>query len=297
MIQILKKYSLPIAMLTGVALHPWLAQLIFVTPFTIFTMLLLTFCRMSLSDFRLKSLHFVLLAIQIVGSVIMYLILQPFSPLIAQAVMICILAPPATASAVVTGMLGGDIAFTASFIFLGNMGTALATPVIFAAIGSHSDLPFMISVLTICKHVFPMLVLPLLLALFLQRSMPKTHDWLASKTMFSFYLWGMTLAIVTGNTANFILHQENPEYLNEILLALSSMLICGVLFFSGKALGSLFHDRISGGQALGQKNTVFAIWIALTYSTHPLSALAPAFYVIWQNSFNAWQLWRRQRSK
>ncbi len=297
MIQTLKNFTLPIAMLIGILFHPWIGKLIFLTPALIFTQLLLTFCRISFPDLRIRGLHLSLLVIQVAGSFALYAVLAQFNVLVAQGVLICVLAPPATASAVVVGMLGGDIAFMASFIFISNLGVALAAPLIFSLVGAHSDLPFLASFLLICRQILPMLVLPLVVAWCIQRVAPKLHGWLLTKTMYSFYLWGVSLAIVMGNTAKFILNQENPDYLNEVLLALFSLLVCGVLFFAGKALGGAFHDRISGGQAMGQKNTVFAIWLALTYATAPVVALAPAFYVVWQNLFNTWQIWRKEQEK
>ena len=62
----------------------------------------------------------------------------------------------------------------------------------------------------------------------------------------------------------------------------------------GKAVGHAYGDSVSAGQALGQKNTVVGIWIALTF-LDPLSALAPGAYVIWQNLVNAWQIWYKEK--
>ncbi|HQL21587.1 MAG TPA: hypothetical protein PLY49_07505, partial [Opitutaceae bacterium] len=47
-------------------------------------------------------------------------------------------------------------------------------------------------------------------------------------------------------------------------------------------------------QALGQKNTTFTIYLALTYA-NPLVALGPTFYVLWHNLWNSWQLQRASR--
>ncbi|KAA6308376.1 hypothetical protein EZS27_039945, partial [termite gut metagenome] len=65
-------------------------------------------------------------------------------------------------------------------------------------------------------------------------------------------------------------------------------------FFTGKTLGSNYNDRIISGQALGQKNTILAIWMAHTY-LNPLAAVGPGFYVLWQNVINSWQLWMRNK--
>ena len=56
-----------------------------------------------------------------------------------------------------------------------------------------------------------------------------------------------------------------------------------------------YSDRISAGQALGQKNTVLAIWMAYTY-LDPLSSVGPGSYVLWQNLFNSYQLWKKRKN-
>jgi BASS family bile acid:Na+ symporter len=47
---------------------------------------------------------------------------------------------------------------------------------------------------------------------------------------------------------------------------------------------------------LGQKNTVLAIWMAATY-LNPLTTIAPGSYVVWQNTINSWQLWKKRKSE
>ena len=61
-------------------------------------------------------------------------------------------------------------------------------------------------------------------------------------------------------------------------------------------IGTRYSDRISAGQALGQKNTVLAIWMAYTY-LDPLSSVGPGSYVLWQNLFNSYQLWKKRKKK
>jgi len=39
-----------------------------------------------------------------------------------------------------------------------------------------------------------------------------------------------------------------------------------------------------------------AIWMAQTYLA-PLSSIAPAAYVLWQNLINSWQLWRAKNKE
>ena len=47
---------------------------------------------------------------------------------------------------------------------------------------------------------------------------------------------------------------------------------------------------------LGQKNTTLTIFLALSFGT-PASALGPVFYVLWHNLWNAFQMFRYDKSK
>ena len=55
-----------------------------------------------------------------------------------------------------------------------------------------------------------------------------------------------------------------------------------------------YADSVSGGQAMGQKNTILGIWLTVTY-LNPTAAIAPCAYVVWQNLVNAWQLWCKEK--
>ncbi len=73
-------------------------------------------------------------------------------------------------------------------------------------------------------------------------------------------------------------------------------MVCGLQFYVGRRIGARFGDRISGAQGLGQKNTVLAIWLALTF-LNPISSVAPAAYIAWQNTINSLQLYYRQKKE
>ena len=80
------------------------------------------------------------------------------------------------------------------------------------------------------------------------------------------------------------------------MLGIASAVVCAVHFGLGKWIGSRHGDRVAGGQLLGQKNTAVGIWMANTY-LNPLASVFLAFYSIWQNLFNSWQLWRHDRKE
>lgn len=88
MLKFLKNWTLPIAMLVGAVGYPLFICLSFLTPYLIFTMLLLTFCKISPRDLKLRPLHVWLLLIQIIGALAMLnLLLFRFDKIVAEGVM------------------------------------------------------------------------------------------------------------------------------------------------------------------------------------------------------------------
>lgn len=285
---------LPLAMLTGAFFYEFFQRLAFLTPWLIFSMLFITYCKLSFRDLKFSGLHIWLLAVQIIGCLLVYGGLVGFNPVVAEGCLICVLAPTATAAAVITGMLGGSVACLAAYTLMSSLVVAIVSPLIFTLLGEHPDISFWESVLIICRQVMPILVLPFVLALFLQKTLPSLHCQLKKLQILSFYLWALGLTIVTGKTVYFIVHQENAALAEEWWMAALALVICVCQFALGRRIGRRYGDPVSGGQGLGQKNTILAIWMAQVY-LNPLASIAPASYVLWQNMINSYQLWRKNR--
>ena len=281
-------------MIIGALTYQWIWKLSFLTPYLIFTMLLLTFCKISWKDIRFHTAHIWLLIIQLAGSIIIYVLIRPYNEVLAQGALLCLLAPTATAAAVITGMLGGNVGFLTAYLLLCNIVIAITAPVYFSFIGFHESLSFGESVWYICRQVFPLLVFPLFLAVALRKWVPKVHQVLVRIPKLTFYIWVFALTIVTGITVQFVLNNENPDYSTEIGLAVIATILCCLQFFVGRRIGRRYNDPVSSGQALGQKNTILAIWMAQMF-LHPLVAVAPATYILVQNIINSYQLWKKNR--
>lgn len=294
MLKFIKDWTLPLAMLTGVLTYPVIGRLTFLTPYLIFIMLLLTFCKLSPREIKIHPAHILLLLIQLVGCVLVYLLVRLYDPVVAQGAFICVLVPTATSAAVITGMLGGNVAFLTSYLLLCNVGVAFMAPTLFPYIGIYHEMSFLESFLFICRQVGPILLFPLFAAWILRYGFPWAHKKLLSLHGLSYYLWAIALVIVTGSTVKFLVEQENPDYRVEISLAVVSLVICVGQFLLGRRIGKQYGDPVSSGQGLGQKNTILAIWMAQTF-LNPISSVAPAAYVLWQNCINSYQLWRRKK--
>ena len=66
MLQKIKTWMLPLAMLSGAFFYEFFQQLAFLTPYLIFSMLFITYCKLSFRDLKFSGLHLWLLAVQVV---------------------------------------------------------------------------------------------------------------------------------------------------------------------------------------------------------------------------------------
>ena len=286
---------MPIAITVGAIFYKFFDTLSFLTPYLIFVMLFLTYCNLKLNQMRLSRLHLWLIFIQVFGSLGVYMLLAPVNITIAQGAMICVLAPTGTAAPVITGMLKGNVASLTAYSLVSNMCVALAAPVIFSLVGSYQHLPFLDSFLAISQRIIVLLFFPFGLAMLLQKFTPVLTTKIGSFSGLSFYLWSLALCIVTGRTVVFILKQNGSSHLTEIVVALVALLMCVVQFVVGRGIGKRYDDTVAGGQGLGQKNTILAIWMAQMY-LNPIASIGPGAYVLWQNIINSYQVWLKRKS-
>ncbi len=306
LIRFAKDWTLPVAMGLGAALYlvfafvPWLdgAAAFFsplmdaILPVFMFLVLFVTFCKVDFHQLRpvwwhLWVLLFNLLSVAVVMAVILFFHAQL---ILLEALLMCIIAPCATAAAVVTQKLGGSLEQTTTFTFLSNFLTVLLVPVCFPMIEKGAGISFWTAFWKILYQVVTLLVLPMLLAYVVKHRMHRLHRRILSVRDLSFYLWGCSLMIVTGTTVKNIVHAQAPVWLL-LAIALLGLMLCVVQFAVGRFIGHYFNHAQEAGQALGQKNTAFAIWMANTY-LNPLSSVGPGCYILWQNIINSVEIWQ-----
>jgi BASS family bile acid:Na+ symporter len=290
----LKPIILPLSILCGVLFHESIDKVAFLAPILIFVMLLITFCKIGIREIRVGKLQFAMLACQILGAFAIYELLLPVNRILAQGAFICVFCPTATAAPVVTGILGGSVARVTSFSLISNIGVAVTAPLFFRDMGTDADKSFFEGFSEIAWQVVPLIISPLIVALALEKLASPVHKVLKEHQAVSFYVWALSLFIVVGRAVSFILKEPSNLIWVMIVLGVLSLLICIVQFIIGRRIGAAAGDRVAFAQAFGQKNTILAIWMATTY-LHPLSSVAPAAYIIWQNMIMSYQIFHKTR--
>ena len=264
-----KTVAMPTAMVVGAllcrpisALEELSGQMI--TPTLIFLMLFVTFCRVKPSQMKPSMLHVWLLLVQTVACIGVFLLLRPLDLILAQGAMVCVLAPVAMAAVVIGGMLGANVATMATYSLLCNMAVALLAPVILTFTGTGAC-----TFAQILARIAPLLVMP-------------------------FYMWLASLLVIIGRTTAFIIDLRDASLATELWLAFAALAICLGQFKVGRMLGRRYGDAPAGGQSLGQKNTVLAVWMAQSF-LDPISSIAPTAYIVWQNFVNSYQIYKKDR--
>lgn len=312
-VRFLKEWTLPIAMCVGVAsyfiytsipaldcTHRFANEAVAVIqPSLLFLMLFLTFCRIEPRELRLRRWHLSLAALQLLlfALTASVLIAWPETPhrVLVESAMLCLLCPTATAAAVVTARLHGSAASITGYTLLMNLVVAVSAPILLPLAHPQEGMSFLPAFTAILARVFPLLICPLAAAWVVRHLLPKFHRACANAAGAAFYLWACSLSLAIAVTTKAMVHEQTQPWL-QVGIAVVALLCCLVQFIFGWWFGKRHGERIEGGQALGQKNTIFIIWLGYTFLS-PIATLAGGFYCICQTVVNGWQLHKNSKCK
>ena len=310
-ITFLKNWTLPVSMISGALAYYICRQLPLsyevkfdiltvieiLQPVLLFLMLFVAFCKIKPTDLKPHRWHLWLLLTQclLFAAACVALWLYPSTGLrvIIEGFMLAIICPTATACAVVTQKLGGDSAATTSYTIIINMVVALLCPLLLPVAHPQEGLTFFPAFMVIIHKVFPLLIVPLFLAWFVRYLMPSFHKRIVATKDLAFYMWAVSLAIAIAVTCKALAHSHESMW-NVGGIAVVTLVACLFQFSFGKWIGSHYGKRMEAGQALGQKNTVFIIWLGYTFLS-PITAAAGGFYSVWHNLVNSWQLYKKRK--
>ena len=299
----------------------------FMQPTLLFAMLTLSFLKIRPRDLRLHRWHVVLLSVQAVLFIVCALAAMAcresyIGRLAFESAMICFVCPTATASAVIVQKLNGSLSGIVTYIVLCNIMVTVLSPVFLPLVEPQNGMTFLTELIMIMRKVFPLLLCPLFLAFAIRYFAPGLMQFLLRIRDMAFYLWLVALALAIMVTVRTIIESSIDSGLLACFAGVS-LACCLIQFWVGRRIGRKFfstqeteswagrckeksggstqetknmeygdavrRSEITATQAFGQKNTIFAIWMALVF-LNPLTSVVGGFYSIWHNVINAWQL-------
>ncbi|MCD8289118.1 MAG: transporter [Prevotella sp.] len=269
-----------------------------VLPVCMSLVLFTTFCRVDFRKLLPVVWHLWAVLVQLAFAVLLVWVVRSMNVsggglILLESMLVCVVSPCAAAAPVVTAKLGGSLEESTSFTFLSNIFSALVISLFLPMLpaGSAGEvLSFGPLFVRILWRVSCVLLLPMALAFALKYCWPRLHRIIAGVPDLSYYLWGCSLIIVSGTTAKNIADSLGAIPLHILItIALLSLAVCLIQFAVGRFVGRHLGKAVDCGQALGQKNTATSIWIATVF-LHPLAAVGPGCYILWQNTVNAVEL-------
>lgn len=214
-------------------------------------------------------------------------------PDLALALFFTAITPTATAAPVIVSLLGGSVEYATSAFFSSNFCIFLALPAILPPIIGNATPGVAAEML---QRILTITLAPLLGALIVRLIFREKAVRLGKKlSPWTFYAWVLVIVLVAANASAFFRQELNNPTLTTLTIAFIALLtlaVCALNFTVGKMLGNPKFP-LECSQSLGQKNTSFTIYLALTY-VHPIAALGPTCYVLWHNAWNAWQIYKHQ---
>lgn len=256
----------------------------------VMVMLFLAFFAMPPGRLSLEPAHLKILAVGPLLALALFGAILPFDRSLAVAAALVALTPSATASPVVTALLGGNAGWVGVPVLLTNLVYPLLVALVLpAALGQGGRFDASAPLSTLVT-----LAVPAVLAWSGRRWLPATaRAAILARRHWSFFLWLAVLSVATAGASHFL--RSHPSGgVAALRMGALSLSLCAFLFLLGRRLGGSTRV-LEASQALGQKNTMFALWFAMAHLS-PVISLAPATYVLWHNLWNAWQLQKARRT-
>ena len=266
-------------------LFPQGHQLTFLIRYTLMIMLLFAFMDIQVDRNMFTPLHGWIALLNVCIPILLYFLFLPLGKTLALIAFLMGITPTAAGAPILAQFLKTDIGFVTSAVLINSPLMAFIIPIL---------LPFVVPVeepLHMQEILFPVLSIvgiPLLLSELIKRSSANLTAMLLSNKVIAFYLFLLNVWIASGKASHYLFKEQDEAWQILALIAVVTAITCLLNFKIGELL-KRFNQPFAGGLAMGRKNTMFALWIALTF-LNPVIVLGPIFYILFQNAYNSYQI-------
>lgn len=279
-----------IAILTAIGvgvLLPDAGRFSFVIQYNLMVMLFLAFLGIRFSRGFLQWGHARVLTANLLLPALLFFALAPFHRDAALACFVIAAAPTAAAAPAITLFLHREVGFVTASVLLTSTVVAFAIPLVLPWVaGSEAS----VAVYDVAGPVMVLIFIPLGLSFGLRRLSPPAANRIVRYAGWAFPLFLANVFIASAGASAFI--RENGAEARYSILAIAAAIaaLCLLQFRLGEWMGRRDGKPLETGMALGRKNTMFGIWLALAF-LGPMAALGPIFYILYQNLYYSWQLY------
>ena len=254
-------------------------------------MLLFTFVQLDLSRSSLQKNHFFILLANIIIPLGWFYVIPADYGLLKSAILVICMAPTAVASPVLAGFMNRRTDFVAMSVILTSIPIALLMPFQLKQMGmvSTASSPF-----NILWSILTLVMAPFIVSRLIRHYLPRVKAWFVQYNQLNFLLFLINVYLAAAKSAH-AFHEQGEAGMQFLPgLALGIVLAGSVNFAVGYLIGRKAFG-LEGSLSLGRKNTMFAMWVALTFMD-PITALGPMAYIVYQNTVNSIQIfWTKQQ--
>jgi BASS family bile acid:Na+ symporter len=196
------------------------------------------------------------------------------------------LAPTAIISPVIAGIMRRDAGYLVGAILITHGAMALVLPFLIPAV--LGEQPPIGELVDLFLSILVTIAVPLIFAQLIRRFSKPLFQGLTRVSPWFFALFVINVFIASAKLSHYLRYGSTTDW-SVVWLATGAVgLLCVINFVVG---GFLLPpgQRVEGSLALGRKNTMLAIWIALAF-LGPLATLGPMLYILWQNAVMAAQV-------
>lgn len=196
------------------------------------------------------------------------------------------LAPTAIISPVIAGIMRRDAGYLVGSILVTHGMLALVLPFLIPAVLGAQ--PPITELMGLFLSILVTVGVPLMAAQLVRSFSKPLFRILQHVSPWFFALFVINVFIASAKLSHYLRYESDNGW-SLIWLATGAV---GALCVFNFALGGILlpaGQRVEGSLALGRKNTMLAIWIALAF-LGPLATLGPMLYILWQNAIMAVQV-------
>lgn len=253
-------------------------------------MLFFAFLGMDYNRKVIRKDHFIVLVLNLLIPVILYLTIRPFNGLVAQCVFIVGIAPTAAGAPVFADFLRTKVESVTASVLITSPVIAVMLPLLLSIL---ITVEIQIKLVDILMPIGVVIFVPLIISVLVRWILPRQYPIILSYKRLSFYLFLLNLYIAASKASVFIRTNQDTNFEMIILIFVSIISLALLNFTLGQHIGKK-EWGLANSLSLGRKNTMFAIWVSLTF-LNPVVALGPMFYILAQNGYNGWQLYLQNK--
>ncbi len=260
--------------------------------YNLMVMLFFSFLGIQVNWQLFNSTHFKILAVNICLPLFLYVLIQPFFPNLALVAFVVTIVPTAAAAPVIAQLLQTRVGEVTVSVILSTPIIALLLPIL---LSYFLKIEGAISLENLVYPVLSLVFIPLIISQGIRNGLPKLKQQVERFEFISFPLFLCNIVIACGNASYFV--QSNQEIIGQelVVILLLVSFLCVLQFQIGAFIGRK-NSVLTYSLALGRKNTMIGLWMALTYF-NPVVALGPIIYIIMHNVYNSYQIWQVENKR